>query len=466
MSRSGSGALRNPTVLAMLGSAGIHVVLVAMSALSPADSQQGNQLRIVNLAPGTLLPKPSGIPGMPGMPGTTLPVPNGLPPLNLGNVPDLGPLPDVSAFRAPLSQSFYTGSGTKSPAFSLGNLPISNIPQASIPTTKLPNSGRFGLPNNTDNGTVPLRPPTLSPFTGFPSSGASGVTPNNSNYGVAQNPNLPQLNPGGFQNNDLANLYAKSSPVPPPNPTFPTGPSLPSDAPTNSTEPLVESSDWGISPQVRGNFKNWLQAQSDRRGQTLSAQAGPRLTATYPPGACASKQEGSAVISAVYGPDGSLANGADSVQILQSATSMTLNRAAISAVEAYRPPAAGIYQAFNFTVDIPYSATVCQPPKSSETEKSSKPKPKSKAKPTPSPSASPEPRQGATPKPPSAQDLQPAPSQTLPLPSANPSPFDSPSPSPTPQSVVPSPKPQLSESQELAPLPSPEIAVPESTPKP
>ncbi|NJM76001.1 MAG: hypothetical protein HC852_09675 [Acaryochloridaceae cyanobacterium RU_4_10] len=56
-SESFSGAFRNPTLMAMLGSVGFHGVLVLFSALRPADSQT-NHLRIVSIAPPSVSKAP------------------------------------------------------------------------------------------------------------------------------------------------------------------------------------------------------------------------------------------------------------------------------------------------------------------------------------------------------------------------------------------------------------------------
>lgn len=474
-----AGAFKNPTLLAMLGSVAAHGVIVLASTLNPANQSSSNSLRIVNLAPPTAAPKTNN-----GL-GNTLSVPNDLPPINLGDIPQLSPLPDVSKLTLPPSQSFYVGSGT--PSLSVGKLPIANVPQPSMPLSQLPIYGIPTLPQQGGSGSVPLQLPTNQNFSRNGTS-ASANDPSQlryPEYSAPQSSTLPSLAAGDFHNSDLVNLY-----------TQPSGPSSESGnqtamAPGNLPSPLPQGSGTptsDISPETRGGFKTWLQAQSQVYNQPLSAQSGPALVAVYPESDCDLKQSSSAIISAIYGPDGGIAPNPDAIQVLESASTISMNNAAIAAVRAYRPPAASIYQAFNFKVDIPYIAAACEAanPRPSATPTSS-PSPTDSPKqkrPTPSQTTSPTPSSTGTPKgSPDTSTKTPASPAASPSPEPRSGPSNTASPSVAPQtSASPSPNvpapsngPETSTSPEpapigggdspLGPLPSPSI-VPAPTPSP
>jgi TonB family protein len=472
-SESFSKTLQNPTVLAMLGSAGVHVILVIISALKPAEGQP-QRFQIVNLPPKASTNKTVPTPGS----GSNLPVPNRLPPVNLGNVPELGALPDFSAFRPP-SQSFFTGSnsGFGVPPIDPNQLRIRNPPQRSFPNSPRPKSTSPAEPN----GVTSLQPPNTAQLPNVIASGNSPSTlsdPNNRQFS-GTNSKLSSLSAEPFSaRNTLNELYGQQ-------------PSQSSSTPTTSTAlPNSPGSDNTDSDSTetkfldsRKNLTRWLTAQSLLNVHQMSAQKGPQLTATYPIESCASQQNGTAVIAAVYGPDGSVSSQSGAVQILESAPNQAMNQSAIAAVSAYRPEPKKVPQAFTFTVDIPYSSAVCasaQPksaPKSSPSASPSVVSPSVSPKPSATPSKLPQ-SSSPKPKPSAAQSSAPSPStlESTPTPSTSPQP---PAPSP---SVMPPESPSASPSSSAPPttletapspstpnlesLPSPSISVPESTPAP
>jgi TonB family protein len=439
------GILQNPTLMAMLGSVGFHGVLVLFSALHPADSQT-NHLRIVSIAPQPVAPK-----GQPSKQGTGLPVPNSLPPINLGKVPELPASPDMSALKIPPSQSLYMPSSG-----GIGKLKIANPPVRSFVPPSLVNPGVGNVsPDGRSSNTGVLSPPNVP--TENNSASSSPFTPSNrtkfdySKYAPSKNPDLPKVNQGEFQPNSEG-LYARSSP--------PSSSGTPSGTPPE-TAPVGNS-----SSEVRTQARTWLQAQEQRYGQKLSLQAAQPLTADYPVEACASQQQGLVRIAALYGPDGTLV----SREVIESATSPSLDQAAIAEVTRFRPEAANIYQAFNFTVRIPYSTKVCAAtqPKSSPTPTSS---PEASDRPTsnPQPSQSqpsinpvPQPTFSPTnplPEPKGIAPAEPIPPDRVQPPSQAPQPSAAPNPSPSgaadsPERSFSSPS---SRGSSLEPLPNPSI---------
>jgi TonB family protein len=426
-SESFSGAFRNPTLMAMLGSVGFHGVLVLFSALRPADSQT-NHLRIVSIAPPSVSTTPQN-------PGMGLPVPNSLPPINLSKVPQLPPTPDTSAIKMPASMYI-------NPSGSIGRPKITNPPIRSFELPSIVNPGVGSVDRSGSTGVLP--PPTVptensaSPnFT--PSSRAK---PDYSGYAPSKNPDLPKVNQGEFQQSN--DLYARSSP-------------------SNTSEPSSETVSVDTS-EVRSKARTWLQAQEQRYGQKLSLQAGQSLTADYPSDACASQQQGSVRVAALYGPDGTLVTR----EIIESATSPSLDQAAIAEVARFRPDAAGVYQAFNFTVRVPYSAKVC-----GSTQPKLSPTPSSEA--SDRPSANPQPSNNRVPQPsfspaqPSPEPKGITPAEPIPLdrvqpPLQTPQTQPSETSNPAPSGAAGSPErsfssPSAGESS-LEPLPSPSIPEP------
>ncbi|MCG9891703.1 MAG: energy transducer TonB [Thermosynechococcaceae cyanobacterium MS004] len=472
-------ALQTPTILAMLGSAGFHIILVAASALNPAESQP-NRLQILSIAPN---PATQGLPTAPGA-NNNLSVPSDLPPINLGNVPQLGALPDPSTFALPSSsQSFFAG--TSPGSINLDGIRTLDVPQRSF------DPAQFGGGSNFSNGTAPfpLQPPNTAQLPSiaggnFQASG-SGTDPSQlSADGTAP---VGPIAPAPLSNQDLIALYAgepnsAGSNAAGPNTADPNSPV--SLASPNAVTPEVPPSET-ISPEVRGRVKVAHSANEKLLGQNMPIQRGPRLAASYPAAACDSKQEGSAEVYGVFGPDGSN----KIAEVVAGAPSLSLNQAARAAVKAHSVAAAGANQAIIFTVDIPYSAAVCgeqSEPSSDKTPQapsgsSASPKPSATPSGTPStPPERPSSRQPAsspttTPKPPSTETNSPSSS-----PSVSPSEGSSGAPSSTPlQSPVPepsasnSPEPEPSTPPEAPkasdtpePQPSPSAAVPQDNPSP
>jgi Gram-negative bacterial TonB protein C-terminal len=409
---------RNPSVLAMIGSVGVHGVLVLFSAMKPADSLPA-PLQVISLDPGSTTTNLNAL--LP--PNSSLPVPNGLPPINLGDVPELSALPNISKFRNP-SQSVFLGSDPSVIGF--GKLSIANPPQKSVLGAQRPVYG-LNLPKRPSQGGTSS---SQSLFGGGLSSGQlAGVPqPDYSRYAPNPNPTPPSLNPDSSQ---IGSGSALAKPYEP----FST-----SASPSASPNPAAAGNN---AAPVRASYTGWLAVQSQAFGQPISTQPGPRLTAAYPLSACSRKVQGSAVIAAIFGPDGSIAKGNSVVQVLQSAETQALNQAAIAAVESYRMPSpSGIPQALNFTVDIPYSEAVCKAESTPEAPIKSSPSLKN-SKPDSTPTNSPSPA--------SKEDIL---NRLAPKAPASSSSFRAPS------STVSSPRVQSPE-----PLPTPSIAIPEDAPK-
>jgi outer membrane biosynthesis protein TonB len=469
-SESFARTLRNPTVLAMLGSAGVHIILVVISALKPAEGQP-QRFQIVNLPPKASTNKLATNPTNAN--GSNLPVPNGLPPVSPSNLsPQLGALPDPSTFSLPPYQSFFTGTKPDSSRsrVSLNKLRTMDLPQRSFPNAQRPKSGWPTVANEIP----PLQPPNTAQLPNLNALENSAPLPSSSNASQfsADQSKLPALASTPFSARE--SLYGQQ---PQSSPTPNTSAALSNAPGTESTGDSPNS-----SLESRTKLARLIESQRLRTVQKFSLQKGPQLIAAYPPESCSSQKNGTAMIYALYGPDGSISTESDAIQVLESAPNEAMNQAAIAAVSAYRPEARKVYQAFTFPVDIPYSATACQASKLKPSPSPTPaPKPKGQsASPTPSatpsnlPSASPQ--TSPTPTQPSAsQSTSPLPSTPTPNPipssvsqpsSASPSaPIpEASTPSPSPVSPSPSPTTEITPSApSLEPI-SPSIAVPESTP--
>ena len=346
--------LRNPSILAMIGSAGIHGGLVLFSGLKPAESLPP-PLSVISLDPGS---SPTNLNRLLAPNG--LPVPNGLPPINIGDVPQGPNAIDIS------KGSPFIGSSSNPFNVGLGGLQTTDTPQKSVP-------GSQGVVKVA----VPKRPSTTPKNStqsqgGQTPAGKPPVQPNRDYPGPNPNPNLPNLPAGS---NEVVNGF----PLPGPSPT---------SIAIASPRPTPPSG--GAAAPVRDTYVAFLQERAQFYKQSISTQAGPRLTATYPVTACSSKAQGSALLAAIFGPDGSISRDT-TVQVLNSAESRTLNNAAIAEVENYKVPLpTGLYQALTFTVDIPYSDTACNPGSSPAPSTTISPSSKgtpTKSSSTPSPSA-------------------------------------------------------------------------------
>jgi hypothetical protein len=191
--------LKNPTILAMLSSLGFHGLLAIISVLNPVESQP-NRLRIVNLAPANPASTNNNRISSP----TTLPVPKGLPPINLGNVPQLSDSMSTSPFFAP-NRSFTSGLSQSS--IDIKKLRTADLPQRSFPITPRPDYSGITVPN----GIPPLQQPDTAQIPDlrgekFRPSGL-GTVP--SQLDVAQDPNVSPITPSApLNNSDLVNVYA------------------------------------------------------------------------------------------------------------------------------------------------------------------------------------------------------------------------------------------------------------------
>jgi hypothetical protein len=486
-SESFARALRNPTVLAMLGSAGVHIILVMISALKPAESQP-QRFQIVNLPPKASTNRLATNPLATNPSGSNLPVPNGLPPVSLGDIPQLGTLPDLSTFRLPPSQSSFSGTrpGASPSRIDLNKLRTMDLPQRSFPDAPRPKAGLPTVPNST----TPLQPPetaqlpNVNPLENGPSSPSSS----NASQFSASNSKLSSLPSAPFSAREVLGLYGQqpSSSAPPDTSTAlsnPSGTESPNGSPSGAS-PETNSLD------PRTKLARVVANQRLSVVQELSIQKGPQLTAAYPLESCSGQKNGSAVVYALYERDGSVSKRSDAIQVLESAPDIAMNQAAIAAVSAYRPEAKGIYQALTFNVDIPYSAAACQAaqPKPSPTQspkankKSVSPNPV--ATPSNLPSASPQSPSLTPTLRPTQPSASPFPSPSQSAPTANPVPSSvsepspaspsaptpeapSPSPSPSPESPPPSPTPEaIPSAPSQEPVPSPSITVPDGTPAP
>jgi hypothetical protein len=420
---------RNPTILAMIGSAGLHGVLVLFTALKPAESVPA-PLRIISLDPGSGTNNLNGL-----LPSNGLPVPNGLPPINLGDVPELSTVPGLSGLGQSSPQSVYFGSDKSK--VDLSNLSGRNPPQKSVAGQQGPVFG-LKLPK------TPSKPPA-DPAQSLASGNRLSAEKlqeqqDRAKYAINQNPARPNLTPGTFQ------------------PSFPDPSGASSPTPSASLTPASPTGD--SAAPVRDKYTGWLQAKSQVLGQPISTQSGPTLTAEYPQSACNTKVGGSALIAGVFGPDGAIAPGSDSIQVLQSAETLALTRAAISTVEGYRVAVpSGIYQSLSFKVDIPYSEAACtaqsSPKAPIQPSPSSSPSPTEKVITKPSSTTSPSARKAAS-KEEFLRQLelgnQPIETQPAPLPSSS-------------QRQPAQPTPNIAGTQSPEPLPAPSIALPEDAPK-
>jgi hypothetical protein len=444
---------RNPTILAMIGSAGIHGVFVLFSAVNPAESLP-TPLRIISIDSGSSTTDLNRL-----LASNGLPVPNGLPPINLGDVPELSTLPDVSKLGRPPSQSMYLGSDPST--LNLGKISIANPPQKSIAGSQSPVYG-FNLPKDPSlkiKGSPQF--PLGGKFSDNPALMSKGqkpliypdysFNPNQPPPNVAPGTVAPSsTNPGSIKEDGKIDSGTPSGMI----------------SPSPSISPDIAASGDNAA-KAREQYAKYLESQKQAYGQALSTKPGPRLTASYPLSACSDKKvEGSALIAAIFGPDGSIKG--DTIQVIQAAETLALNRAAIAAVKAYQlPNPSGISQSFTFPVEIPYSEAVCNAQSSPKAPVKESPSttPPPAVSPSPSPQIS-SPTIKPTPTPQSSSStLKPTPTPQGPVDNPvppgliTPSPEASQSSSPTRQSP-----PTLNATQSPEPLPAPSIAVPEASP--
>ena len=312
----------------MVGSLLFHAVLVTTSQLAPS-APKPDRLRIVSIAPSTV-----GHRSKTKLAQTSISVPALVPPINLGQIPKL--------WKFPL--------GSK-----LTSRPKSLLLGPVIPTVDL---NQIQLLN-------PSGKPALSGFQGLAGSKFIGESPqplmpkamplNNLDALIAarSEANKPQtLQPKALSPSQTASPSQNPPPQTAPSPATSTVPT-----PKSSTTPSDNASEGGI-------FQQWAETHSYLNVQEVSAQAGPTLVAAYPPAACASQQQGTVVLAALYGPDGNLASGSDTIKIIAPGAMAEITQAARIAVSNYHPSVAEGYRAIKFDVQVFYSSDICQKPES------------------------------------------------------------------------------------------------------
>jgi outer membrane biosynthesis protein TonB len=337
-------ALRSPTIVAMLGSAGFHGFLVLTSGLGPAEVQP-ERLQIVNLAPIDA-PKTLGSTRS----KSKLPVPNELPPINLNNVPKSWKFPETSKLIS-RSQTFLAE--TSPASVNLNNIQTMDLPQKSFSELIKPKKGGFTLREGNQFLGEPIKTiaSKAKPINTFP------ISPS-----APENPELlptPLASPQNKPDDLSTKQETQATSTPEPTETIPKESPLP-PKPESPSSP-IESASSILSSETREVFNQWLQANSLRNIQEIEGQVGPQLTAVYPLEACASQQQGNAVVAAIYGPDGNLTSGSNSTKVLEPAPTPELTQAARVAVSRYHPPVVNKYQAFMFEVEVFYSEAVCKP---------------------------------------------------------------------------------------------------------
>jgi hypothetical protein len=318
--------LRNPSILAMIGSAGVHAVLVLFSGLRPAESLPPPPLRVISLNPGS---SPTNLNRL--LPPNALPVPGGLP----GDIPVGMNAMDIAKSSSPFV-----------------NLPSRDTPQQS-PDGAGPVFKKT-IPKNPGKGsqkTGQSKPGDQNPK-GKSQSKAEDYSP----YNTDPNASQPKVKPG-----DLANVpSAASSSSPAPgtlgSSALPTGP---------------------VDTGIKDAFGVFLQERSAVYKENISSQS-VSIASDYSPETCQNKSQESAKIGAIFRADGSFTQNEKDITLMSSAPSGVLNDVAKAAVKNYRMPnPPGKYQAYVFTVDIPYSAALCQPKTSSPAPSSASPSPQS-----------------------------------------------------------------------------------------
>jgi hypothetical protein len=335
--------LRNPSILAMIGSVGVHAVLVLFSGLRPAESLPPPPLRVISLTPGS---RPTNLNSL--LPPNALPVPNGL----LGDIPVGMNAMDIAKASSPFV-----------------NLPSTNTPQQS-------SAGAGAVVK----APLPKNPGKASQKAGQSKTGdqnAKGKSQSKSEDYSIYKPDLNQVQPKVTSGStELA-----SGPS-----TAPSSSTAPSPGNLGNPAPLTGTVDTGI----KGAFGVFLQERSVFYKENISSQS-VSIASDYSPETCQNKSQESATIGAIFRSDGSFTQNEKDITTMSSASTGVLNDVAKAAVKSYRTPnPPGKYQAYVFTVDIPYSAALCKPksssPAPSPVSPSLEPIPKSSLKPRKVPS--------------------------------------------------------------------------------
>jgi hypothetical protein len=333
--------LRNPSILAMIGSAGVHSVLVLFSGLRPAESLPPPPLRVISLTPGSSS-SPTNLNSL--FPLNGLPVPNGLP----GDIPVGMNAMDIAKSSSPFI-----------------NLPSRDTPQQS--------SAGAGAVVKTP---LPKNPGKASQKTGQSKTGdqnakgkSQSKSEDDSPYKLLPNPSPPTLPSGSTE-------LASGPSTAPSSSTAPSPGNLGNPAPPTGT----------VDTGIKEAFGVFLQERSVSYKENISSQS-VSIASDYSSETCKNKSQDSATIGAIFRSDGSFTQNEKDITTMSSASSQVLNDVATAAVKSYRMPnPPGKYQAYVFTVDIPYSAALCKSksssPAPSPESPSVEPIPKSSLKPT------------------------------------------------------------------------------------
>jgi hypothetical protein len=316
--------LRNPSILAMIGSAGVHAVLVLFSGLRPAESLPPPPLRVISLSPGS---SPTNLNSL--LPSNSLPVPNGLP----GDIPVGMNAMDIAKSSSP----FVLPSTTDTPQQSQAG--AGAVVKTSLPKNPGKGSQKTGQSKTGDQNAK-----------GKSQSKSEDDSPYKKNF---PNPSPPNLTPGATE------LTRGASPVPS------SSTALGNPAPPTGTVDTGIKDAFGVFLQERGAFYK----------ENISSQS-VSIASDYSPETCQNKSQESAKIGAIFRADGSFTQNEKDITLMSGAPREVLNNVAIAAVKNYRMPnPPGRYQAYVFTVDIPYSAALCQPKGSSPAPSSASPSP-------------------------------------------------------------------------------------------
>jgi hypothetical protein len=437
----GSSFFRNPTLIAMIVSVGLHGVFAILTLLMPAESRTAEKMRLVGIVP--VAPQNNTPANDPNNPNGTLPVPGGAPPLGFGDSPFgttglerflQNPSSANSPFgRQPAQTAFAPIPGGAS-GFKLP--PIRDVPNRApgrpIPTVK---SGRFP---SRGMGALPT-----------PRQGTGSSAYDQSQFGSG----LPPLQQGS-----------------------------PSGSGSFLNPGQSDSSDqqFGREPtfsQAARNLRDWYGNQQQLTDQPISGmQQGGTLIAAFPAAACGQTNGATIQVAARFGTDGRYAG---NLMVLEGSGVPALDTAAIAKVQSHQVAPASILQAFSFDVAVMPSESVCPTPAPATPAPitpstpgalpSVKPDTSSPQAPTSPTPAAPTPAAPTSNPPASEPSQQPKPDNNLredaPLPGAASPAAPAPAPAPAPPIAPSSPLPAPPTPSVPAPAPAP-AAPPEPTPAP
>jgi Gram-negative bacterial TonB protein C-terminal len=319
-------ALKTPTILAMLGSVVFHGLLVVSSGIVPPEPQP-QRLRIVAIAP-----KPLQGGHRTGSLKSNLFVPGTLPPVNLSQIPKSWKFPDVSKLTS--RTPFFFPRSTLSP-INLDKIQMLNLPRKSLSEKAQRSVGKLSAPNSAQQNDNSLLPGALT-VNQTQSPQPSLVEPASPVESLSL-PISPDTNKTNIPEVEQPSQSITPEPSEPSTAALPPSPSVKVDSNPPPSSNAITSDTWT-------EFKRWLEAHSIRNAVAIKAETGPPLTAAYPPEACTTKQQGTAIIAAIYGPDGNITGGIDSIRVLRPSPTTELTQAARAAVSSYHPPASETYQ--------------------------------------------------------------------------------------------------------------------------